>query len=62
MNTKAQKAEQKVAHVVEELEIADDTFERLKECASIAHVADEKYGLVDEIDGANEPERRLQAQ
>ena len=62
MNAEAEKAEEQVANVVEQLKVADDVLERLEEGAAVAHVADEEDGLVDEIDGADEPERGLQPQ
>jgi len=57
-------------HATSKLQTADDLFqlstkgfrgEALASVASIAHVADHEYAFVDQVDRANEPQRRSQA-
>ena len=61
MYAKAKYAQEQEAKVIHELQVAENVSKRLRECATIAHVADHENALVNDVDGADEPKRRLQA-
>lgn len=59
MNTKAAHAQEQVANVVHELEIAENVPKRMGKCASIAHIADQIDTFINYVYRADEPQRRL---
>lgn len=47
--------------MIDELEVVEKSFERVRESATVAHVAHQEYALIDHIDRAYEPQRWLDA-